>query len=113
MGRDLKEAAGAIARRRAEGGRIVAVGTTSVRVLETVASTGPMRPWSGETNLFIYPPYTFRAVDVLITNFHFPRTTLLCLVAAFAGSALMEKAYGSALSEKYRFFSYGDAMLIE
>jgi S-adenosylmethionine:tRNA ribosyltransferase-isomerase len=108
-----KDAAQAIARQRTAGGRIVAVGTTSVRVLETVARTGPMRTWSGETDLFIYPPYTFGAVDLLITNFHFPRTTLLLLVEAFAGAALLEKAYRSALEENYRFFSYGDAMMIE
>jgi S-adenosylmethionine:tRNA ribosyltransferase-isomerase len=107
------DAARAIAGRRAEGGRIVAVGTTSVRVLETVAKSGPIRPWSGETDLFIHPPYTFRAVDMLITNFHFPRTTLLCLVGAFVGPELLESAYQVALKESYRFFSYGDAMLIE
>jgi S-adenosylmethionine:tRNA ribosyltransferase-isomerase len=108
-----EDAAAVITRRQAEGGRIVAVGTTSVRVLETVARAGPIRPWSGTTDLFIYPPYTFRAVDLLITNFHFPRTTLLCLVGAFAGGSLLEKAYRSALSAGFRFFSYGDAMLIE
>jgi S-adenosylmethionine:tRNA ribosyltransferase-isomerase len=93
-------------------GRVVAVGTTAVRVLETVAAFGALRPWSGETDLFIYPPYTFRAVDALVTNFHLPGTTLLLLVSAFAGVDLMRHAYETAIAEEYRFYSYGDAMLI-
>jgi S-adenosylmethionine:tRNA ribosyltransferase-isomerase len=97
---------------RARGGRIVVVGTTSVRLLETVAASGPLRPWAGETNLFIYPPYPFRAVDVLLTNFHLPRSTLLLLAAAFAGADLLRRAYRTAIAESYRFYSYGDAMLI-
>jgi S-adenosylmethionine:tRNA ribosyltransferase-isomerase len=108
-----EDAARTIARTRSAGGRIVAVGTTSVRVLETAVRAGPVQPWSGETGLFIYPPYTFGAVDVLITNFHFPKTTLLFLAGAFAGVPLLERAYRTALAEEYRFFSYGDAMLIE
>jgi S-adenosylmethionine:tRNA ribosyltransferase-isomerase len=102
----------AIASCRARGGRIVAVGTTSVRVLETAAASGPLRPWTGETKLFIYPPYAFRAVDALVTNFHLPRTTLLLLVSAFAGVELMQEAYKTAIEQEYRFYSYGDAMLI-
>jgi S-adenosylmethionine:tRNA ribosyltransferase-isomerase len=94
------------------GGRIVAVGTTSVRVLETVAACGPLRPWSGETGLYIYPPYAFRAVDALITNFHLPRTSLLFLVSAFAGIELTRQAYKTAIEHEYRFYSYGDAMLV-
>ncbi len=90
------------------GGRVVAVGTTSVRVLES-ASAGE---WSGETELFIRPPYTFRCVDALVTNFHLPRSTLLLLVAAFAGEESMREAYRVAVEQEYRFFSYGDAMLI-
>jgi S-adenosylmethionine:tRNA ribosyltransferase-isomerase len=78
-----------------------------------VTRTGPIRPWSGVTDLFVYPPFTFRAVDVMITNFHFPKTTLLLLVGAFAGVPLLEQAYRIAIEENYRFFSYGDAMLIE
>ena len=97
---------------RTSGGRIVAVGTTSVRVLETVATTGPLRSWSGETDLFIRPPYPFRLVDALVTNFHLPRTSLLCLVSAFAGVELIRQAYKTAIAEGYRFYSYGDAMLI-
>lgn len=110
---ELSEAtADAITACQQRGGRVVAVGTTSVRVLETVAANGPIRPWSGETDLFIRPPYTFRAVDALITNFHLPRTTLLLLVGAFAGVELTQKAYRVAVEERYRFFSYGDAMFI-
>jgi S-adenosylmethionine:tRNA ribosyltransferase-isomerase len=106
------ETAESVAACRSRGGRIVAVGTTSVRVLETVAATGPIRPWSGETELFIYPPYQFRAVAALVTNFHLPRTSLLCLVSAFAGVELIRRAYRTAIAEGYRFYSYGDAMLI-
>jgi S-adenosylmethionine:tRNA ribosyltransferase-isomerase len=102
----------AITARRSRGGRIVAVGTTTVRVLETVAASGPLRPWRGETDLFIFPPFQFRAVDVLLTNFHLPRTTLLLLVFAFAGMDLVRQAYQIAIEREYRFFSYGDAMLI-
>lgn len=102
----------AIIRCRERGGRVVAVGTTSVRVLETVAASGAVRPWSGETDLFIYPPYTFRVVDALVTNFHLPRTSLLLLVNAFAGASLIRQAYEAAVAQEYRFYSYGDAMLI-
>jgi S-adenosylmethionine:tRNA ribosyltransferase-isomerase len=105
-------AAAAVAACRARGGRVVAVGTTSVRVLETVAATGPVRPWAGETDLFIYPPYAFRAVDALVTNFHLPRTSLLLLVSALGGVALIRRAYMTAIELQYRFYSYGDAMLI-
>jgi len=107
-----------INRAKAAGGRIVAVGTTSVRVLETAASQkvkgdfGPVGPFDGWTDLFIYPGYRFRVVDALITNFHLPRSTLLMLVAAFAGKELVDRAYQEAIKEKYRFYSFGDAMLI-
>jgi S-adenosylmethionine:tRNA ribosyltransferase-isomerase len=97
---------------RRRGGRAVAVGTTSVRVLETVARTAVIRPTTGETDLYIYPPYDFRATDALITNFHLPRSTLLLLVGAFAGIELTRRAYREAVSKEYRFFSYGDAMLV-
>ncbi|MGM0486247.1 MAG: tRNA preQ1(34) S-adenosylmethionine ribosyltransferase-isomerase QueA [Planctomycetota bacterium] len=97
---------------RAAGGRIVAVGTTCTRALETAARDGTLRPWQGETNLFIRPPFTFQATDALMTNFHLPRSTLLILVRAFGGDALIKRAYQSAIEENYRFFSYGDAMLI-
>lgn len=98
---------------RKEGRRIVAVGTTVVRVLETVAdSEGKISPGSGETELMIIPGYKFKAIDALITNFHLPRSTLLMLVSAFAGLDFIMKAYQIAVKEKYRFYSYGDAMLI-
>jgi len=108
-----EEAAGVINERRAGGGRAVAVGTTSVRVLETCADeAGQLAPGFGRTRLFIHPPYGFRAVDVLLTNFHLPRSTLLMLVCAFAGRRQILDAYDEAKREGYRFFSYGDAMLI-
>jgi S-adenosylmethionine:tRNA ribosyltransferase-isomerase len=106
------ETAAALRSCRAAGGRIVAVGTTSVRVLETAAGQGELRGWSGDTRLFIRPGYPFRAVDALMTNFHLPRTTLLLLVGAFAGEALIRRAYHEAIRQEYRFYSYGDAMLI-
>jgi S-adenosylmethionine:tRNA ribosyltransferase-isomerase len=103
-----------------EGRRIIAVGTTSVRVLETAAleSGEKLRPCSGKTNLFIYPPFQFKIVDALITNFHLPKSTLLLLVSAFAapgkltGREIILSAYREAIRLRYRFFSYGDAMLI-
>jgi S-adenosylmethionine:tRNA ribosyltransferase-isomerase len=97
---------------RAAGGRIVAVGTTAVRTLETAAAGGELRAWQGETDLFIRPPYQFRAVDALLTNFHLPKSTLLVLVRTFGGDALIQRAYAEAIRESYRFYSYGDAMLI-
>lgn len=97
---------------RQSGHRIVAVGTTSVRVLESASASGSLVPWSGSTDLFIRPPYRFRSVDALMTNFHLPRSTLLVLVSAFAGSSLIRKVYQDAIRQRYRFFSYGDAMLI-
>ncbi|MCA9213717.1 MAG: tRNA preQ1(34) S-adenosylmethionine ribosyltransferase-isomerase QueA [Planctomycetales bacterium] len=98
---------------RDRGGRIVAIGTTSVRVLESaVTSDGRLSAWSGDTSLFIKPPYQFRAIDALLTNFHLPRSTLLVLVRTFGGDELIRRAYQEAIDEEYRFFSYGDAMLI-
>ncbi len=97
---------------RAAAGRIVAVGTTVVRTLETAAASGELRPWQGETDLFIRPPYRFRAIDALLTNFHLPKSTLLVLVRAFGGDELIRHAYDEAIRERYRFYSYGDAMLI-
>ncbi len=102
----------AIAATRAREGRVVAVGTTVVRALETAASNGKMRPYEGETRLFIRPGHLFRAVDLLITNFHLPESTLLMLVCAFGGYANVMRAYAHAIRERYRFFSYGDAMLV-
>ena len=97
---------------RDRGGRIVSVGTTSVRTLETAAQTGNIEPWAGETNLFIRPPYEFQAIDCLLTNFHLPKSTLLVLVCALAGTEFTKEAYRIAVEHRYRFFSYGDAMLI-
>jgi S-adenosylmethionine:tRNA ribosyltransferase-isomerase len=97
---------------RRHGGRIVAVGTTSVRLLETAAAEGELTPFIGYTDLFIRPPYEFRTIDALLTNFHLPRTTLLVLVRTFGGDELIRRAYEEAIREEYRFYSYGDAMLI-
>lgn len=101
---------------RARGGRIIAAGTTTVRALETAAlasKTGKVEPYVGETDIFIYPGYEFRAIDAMITNFHLPRSTLLMLVCAFAGYDFTMAAYQEAVRDNYRFFSYGDAMFIE
>ncbi len=107
-------AATTLAAARASGGRIVAVGTTVVRALESAcdANEGRLAPAAGWTRKFILPPYAFRGVDALLTNFHLPRSTLLLLVAAFAGEELMKRAYAHAVEARYRFYSYGDAMLI-
>jgi S-adenosylmethionine:tRNA ribosyltransferase-isomerase len=107
------EAAEIINQTRAKGGRVVPVGTTSVRTLETIAeSDGTIEPRTGDSNIFIYPPYRFKTVDAMITNFHMPRSTLLMMISAFMGHELMRACYEHALKERYRFFSYGDAMLI-
>ncbi len=99
---------------RRAGGRIVAVGTTTVRTLEAVAGIygGHIEPYRGRTDLFIKPGYRFHVIDAMITNFHLPRSTLLLLVSAFMGKQLMERAYQEAIRERYRFFSFGDAMLL-
>jgi S-adenosylmethionine:tRNA ribosyltransferase-isomerase len=102
----------AIARTRAAGGRVVAVGTTTVRALESAAGGGTLRAGSGEAHLFIRPGHRFRAVDALLTNFHLPRSTLLALVAAFAGWERIRAAYEEAVRRRYRFYSFGDAMLV-
>ena len=94
------------------GKRVIAVGTTVVRSLETAAGTGKLLPFRGESTLFIKPGYTFNAVDAMLTNFHLPKSTLLMLVSAFAGTDLMRRAYAHAVAEEYRFFSYGDSMFI-
>ena len=108
-----EQAARTLNETRANGGRVWAVGTTSVRTLESAAHTdGMFAPAEGDTRIFIRPPYTFRAVDKIITNFHLPRSTLIMLVAAFAGYDLTMRAYRTALETGYRFYSYGDAMVI-
>lgn len=105
-------AAAVLNERKQQGGRIVAVGTTSARTLETAALSGTIQPFSGETALYLRPGHIFRGLDALITNFHLPRSSLLVLVAALAGVDLVRAAYAEAIRERYRFYSYGDAMLI-
>lgn len=108
-----EETASVINETKKNGGRIVSVGTTSSRVLETVADeNGFLKAQTGRTDIFIYPPYKFKAVDALITNFHLPESTLLMLVSALAGSENIRKAYAEAVEQRYRFFSFGDAMFI-
>jgi len=110
------ETVAAVDRCRARNGRVVAVGTTSLRSLESAAipdSDGRIAPGEAETSLFISPGYAFQVVDALITNFHLPRSTLLMLVASLAGLETIRAAYAHAIERRYRFFSYGDAMLIE
>jgi S-adenosylmethionine:tRNA ribosyltransferase-isomerase len=103
----------AIAKARSAKGRVMAVGTTTLRALESAAAAGPLAAGSAETQLFILPGYRFRVVDRLLTNFHLPRSTLLMLVSAFAGTENIRRAYAHGVAERYRFFSYGDAMLLE
>ncbi len=102
----------AIAACKARGGRVIAVGTTSVRSLESAAKTGALQPYQGDTRLFITPGYAFQVVDAMITNFHLPESTLLMLVSAFAGFDTIHHAYQHAVAQRYRFFSYGDAMFL-
>jgi S-adenosylmethionine:tRNA ribosyltransferase-isomerase len=108
------EAVRAIRQVQATGGRIVAVGTTVVRAIETAAraAAGEVRPYRGETDMFMTPGFSFKVVDALLTNFHLPRTTLLMLVSAFAGTEFLRQAYAEAVRQRYRFYSYGDAMLV-
>jgi S-adenosylmethionine:tRNA ribosyltransferase-isomerase len=112
-GRISAETAAALNKARAEGGRIVAVGTTSLRLLESAAADdGTIAPFVDETSIFITPGYRFRAIDILLTNFHLPRSTLFMLVSAFAGLDEMKQAYAHAIADGYRFYSYGDASLL-
>ncbi len=105
--------AAALEATRSRGGRVVAVGTTSVRTLESVQPVdGKLAAWQGTTDLFIRPPWQFQVVDALVTNFHLPKSSLLVMISAFAGYDLVREAYAEAIRERYRFFSYGDAMLI-
>ena len=107
-----EETVAAVNRARQRGGRVVAVGTTAVRSLESASRGGQLRPFHGETDIFIYPGYRFQTIDALITNFHLPESTLIMLVSAFAGYQPVMSAYREAVQERYRFFSYGDAMFI-
>jgi S-adenosylmethionine:tRNA ribosyltransferase-isomerase len=107
------ETADALNAARGNGGRIVAVGTTSLRLLESATTeVGQVAPFTGDTAIFITPGYRFRAVDILMTNFHLPRSTLFMLVSAFSGLDTMKQAYAHAIAEDYRFYSYGDACLL-
>ena len=101
-----------VMRVKEQGGRVVAVGTTAVRALETAAAGGALKPFQGDSRIFIYPGYSFRVVDAMLTNFHLPESTLIMLVSAFAGRESIMAAYAEAVAEGYRFFSYGDAMFI-
>ena len=108
-----EETAKRIEETKAAGGRVVAVGSTSVRTLETVAAEhGRVVPCAGRSSLFIYPPYPFKVVDAMLTNFHLPKSTLIMMICALAGRELILRAYEEAVKEKYRFYSYGDCMLI-
>jgi S-adenosylmethionine:tRNA ribosyltransferase-isomerase len=107
-----KEVCEKIQETKERGGRVIAVGTTTVRVLESASLTGNIQPYQGETKIFIYPGFKFNCVDAMVTNFHLPESSLLMLVCAFAGYEQVMKAYQEAIEQSYRFFSYGDAMLI-
>jgi len=102
-----------ISKTKSQGGKVMAIGTTAMRALESAAANGPMQAGDGETRIFITPGYTFKVVDRLFTNFHLPKSTLLMLVSAFGGVENIKQAYAHAIKQQYRFFSYGDAMLIE
>ncbi|TIV46959.1 MAG: tRNA preQ1(34) S-adenosylmethionine ribosyltransferase-isomerase QueA, partial [Mesorhizobium sp.] len=107
------ETAAALNAAKARGGRIICVGTTSLRLLESAArADGRIEPWSGPTDIFITPGYRFRTADMLMTNFHLPRSTLFMLVSAFSGLETMRSAYAHAIENRYRFYSYGDASLL-
>jgi len=107
-----KKTAKELNKAKLSGKKIIAVGTTTVRVLESSAKNGKLTPKSGETDIFIYPGYKWRFADQILTNFHLPKSTLLMLVSSFAGKTLIKKAYNTAISKKYRFYSFGDAMII-
>jgi S-adenosylmethionine:tRNA ribosyltransferase-isomerase len=105
-------AAGEIEATRRAGGRIIPVGTTALRLIETAGQGGEMVPWSGDTDIFIYPGFRFRMTDALMTNFHLPKSTLMMLVSALMGQERIRRIYAHAITERYRFFSYGDASLL-
>ncbi len=111
-GQVTAQAAAEINATRAAGGRIIPVGTTALRLIESAAVSGRVEPWTGTTDIFIYPGYRFRTTDALMTNFHLPKSTLLMLVAALMGKARMDAVYAHAIAQGYRFFSYGDASLL-
>ena len=108
-----EDTASVVNQAKTSGHRVFAIGTTAVRALESSCEKGGLiKPYKGDTDIFIYPGYRFKVVDCLITNFHLPKSTLLMLVSAFAGKDLISEAYREAIRERYRFFSFGDAMLI-
>ncbi len=111
-GRVSASAAQEIAQTRAEGGRVIPVGTTALRLIETAAAAGPIAAWEGKTDIFIYPGFRFRVTDALMTNFHLPKSTLMMLVSALMGPEQIRAIYEHAVAERYRFFSYGDASLL-
>ena len=111
-GQVTPEAAAQINATKAAGGRVIPVGTTALRLIETAARTGRVEPWEGPTDIFIYPGFTFHATDALMTNFHLPKSTLLMLVSALMGKDRMDRIYAHAIAREYRFFSYGDASLL-
>lgn len=111
-GQVSEEAAAEIAATKAAGGRVIPVGTTALRLIESAARSGQVEPWEGETDIFIYPGFTFHAADALMTNFHLPKSTLLMLVSALVGQERIKAVYDHALAQEYRFFSYGDASLL-
>ena len=111
-GRVSAQAAGEIAATKAAGGRVIPVGTTALRLIETAAKAGTITAWEGDTDIFITPGFRFRAADALMTNFHLPRSTLMMLVSALMGPQAIKDIYAHAIAEKYRFFSYGDASLL-
>ena len=111
-GRVSAEAADEIAQTKASGGRVIPVGTTALRLIETAAQNGSIRAWEGDTDIFIYPGFTFRVTDALMTNFHLPKSTLMMLVSALMGQQRMREIYAHAIDRKYRFFSYGDSSLL-
>jgi S-adenosylmethionine:tRNA ribosyltransferase-isomerase len=111
-GEVTETAAAEIAATKAAGGRVIPVGTTALRLIESAAASGAIRPWRGETDIFIYPGYRFRVTDALMTNFHLPKSTLLMLVSALMGQERIRAIYDHAVRHDYRFFSYGDASLL-
>ena len=111
-GRVSKEAAAEIAETKAKGGRVIPVGTTALRLIESAARTGDIQPWEGETDIFIYPGFTFQVTDALMTNFHLPKSTLMMLVSALMGQQRVRDIYQHAIENDYRFFSYGDSSLL-
>ena len=106
------QAAAEINATKAAGGRVIPIGTTALRLIESAGASGQVTPWEGATDIFIYPGYRFRVADALMTNFHLPKSTLLMLVSALMGKDRIDRIYAHALAEGYRFFSYGDASLL-